>query len=367
MKKNLICLILLIFLFGCKAPLTKYPVKPEPPQWFTELSSGDYIITGAGSGQSFAEARSFAFSELSGQISSLVEEEIDIIRKKNKSTVASFAEQQISLSSKNQITGAKLYRKETVNGIYYAAYKLDLRPPYIVLAEKIKKTFEKNNSEIPYNIKFNSSPVINSSYTAQQLKKIFKGFGGKGEKELDLSLERRTGSWFLRAGTDFVIIPEIFMVTDFSAVESKGFEISVVNNKGDIVFDNRLKKGDLFRLRIDAKDNIKGFVSLFNLYSDGRTALLCENIKIDKKNLTYPDPEKSSSVFEAGLIKNGHAVLDYYIAVYSDKPLNLIEFKKITKASFVKGKKSYAAHRLISFLQNSKVRYVSSAAVQTVP
>ena len=143
MKKNLMWLILFVFLFGCKVSFDKTAVNSEPPQWFTELSSGDYIITGTGSGASFAAARSLAFSEISGQIGSVVKEEIDIIKKKDKSSIASYAKQQINLSSKNRITGAKLYKKEVVNGIYYAAYKLDLRPPYIVLAEKIKKNLKK--------------------------------------------------------------------------------------------------------------------------------------------------------------------------------------------------------------------------------
>ncbi|MDY0361205.1 MAG: hypothetical protein RBR08_07120 [Desulforegulaceae bacterium] len=361
MKHLSVLLFCLFFMFSCSSKESKSKI--DFPQWYFKIVSSDFIIRGTGAGLTFKEAQAEAFAKISSQINVMVEEEIDIIKKRQGTEIASYAKQQIKIGSQNKINNARLLKSEIKNNFYFTAYEVDSRPFYMILAEKIKNRFEKDFDIIPKNLKFTGNPLIISSHAAKQIEKTFVNSGGKGTKEVFLNLERKNNSWILSSGADFVYVPEIFNVLNLKNSGDGLVKLSLLDKNLNKI-SNRLQNEKQFRFLISTKEK-SGFVSVFNLYSDGRVSILAENLEVKENTLFYP-VTSSENIFEAGLLEKGHAVLDYYIAVYSKNPVNCINFRK-AGCSLAQGEGAYLAHGLADLLYSSDVDSFYCLAVETVP
>ncbi|PIE75203.1 MAG: hypothetical protein CSA18_01040 [Deltaproteobacteria bacterium] len=347
-------------------PPKREAYKEDFPKWYKTFFSDESRVVGRGSGKTLEEARSAALAEIVSQIEVYVNDEIEIYKRKNKDDISSFVKQQVKISSRRKIKNARLLNKEFFNNKYFVAYEVDPRPFYIILAEKIKKRFNMQHIEIPYDLNFIGNKAVVSSMGAENIGRAFKGFGGTGRKEIELSIENMSGCWYLSTGLDSVQISDLFMALNFDYTRNgKGFDLFLVDEKNSKI-SNRLTKGDRFRFMIEGAGKNK-FVSMLNLYSDGRVAVLFENMKTGSGSFVFPDPVENQNIFEAGLIEEGKVVLDYYIAIVSERPVDLISFKKLDSGGLVGGEKAFGARKLLRLMDKFPAEVLSVISVETIP
>ena len=100
---------------------------------------------------------------------------------------------------------------------------------------------------------------------------------------------------------------------------------------------------------------VSGYLSLFDVYDDGRVVLMENNINLagkPKKAFLYPDDIRHDLQLSGGVSEVGRDALDMYVVLISDEPLKLSSFIPMGQ-NVEKGESAFAFDRLLALMQNN--------------
>ena len=314
---KLILYIFTIFLFISCATTKAQPY----PKWYKnreQLSAQKYEIIGYGQGKTIKEAEGTAKEDIAQTLISKIDSTFTSVSTDTKSTNKS----DLKITSKLNLHNVKTIKQEQKDNIFYVALKYK----NLDLAYRIISTIG--------NVECNKNIVKNYLLQTPLIQKLTSSIGC----ELDFKLDRRNEAWYLKYKE------HLFLLSDDE------FEELYVSTKNDTISMKPNKKvlydGDSFYFTFNSKK--KGYITFIDVYENGIVTLLQESAPI--KNILQIPSKKSENYFEAGLVKEGQNTYDLYIAVYSEKPLDMSRFMYVSE-ELAKSEVAYKFDELIQFLK----------------
>lgn len=314
--------IVVLFLTSC-ATSTSTPKAKLAPTWYTNIPSDiEYEIIGYGEGKTLKEAKSKAKEEIAQTVLTTVESSFTERTVQKNDEVEAESKSLVKVKTKLNLYNIRTVKIEQKEGVFYVALKyinLDL-------SHRVKKTitqFQCIKSEKSY---LHHTPL---------LKKLSVDLGCI----LDFKLQRMNDAWYLKYKE------HLFVLSEYE------FEKLFVSQKSDI-FDLKISKsplrdGDRFHFNISSKKD--GYITFVNIYKDGIVTVLTQSQKIEH-SLQIPSKE-SNIAFEAGLIDKQRDSYELFVAILSDKPLDMSRFVS-SNQEYISSKRAYNFDELIDFLKD---------------
>lgn len=301
----------------------------DAPIWFGSLqSSADYEIIGYGEGLTLDEAKTNAKSDIAKSIRSHINSSFSTQTSVSNSTVDHNAQSTISESSNLTISDVELKKSEQNNGRFYVALRYENLP----LSTKLAKSGGQ------------SLCGKTNAYLAQT-PTILK-LSGDLNCSVAVNITRENDGWYLgrgeyRSSMNNADFRELMIETSMGALRVKSNH-SLVN------------EGEAYALNLEGLP-ISGYLSLFDVYDDGKVVLMENNInlaKISKKAFLYPDDIRDDFQLSGGVSEAGRDALDLYIVLVSSEPLKLSSFIPMGQ-KVERGERAFAVDRLLVLMQNN--------------
>jgi len=274
------------------------------PKWFTEeniSSPSESYYIGYGWGKNSSEAKTMARIDIAQQIEVKVtaEDSFDYSSKGSSSFISTSKQR-----SDVELTSLDRLKVE---------YSLDL--VYIALGYE-NLTFEQRIAKM-----LKKKPCLEEEqHKYLKHTTMFKRINALTHCLYDIRLGRKGNSWGLYYDDLFLRIPN-----------KKNNDI-YITTKSEIFFiepSSYLLK-DKEQFSFDIKSKASGYISIFDVYSNGIVTLIKSNIKLTENvSLKYPS-EKSDTILYAALLENEKETFDLYVGVFSKDKLNLDQFALTT-------------------------------------
>jgi len=298
--KLIIFILVSMFLIGCGNPQpTKQSVKA--PEWYTQHqlhSKIKYEVFGYGQGSTLEEAKSNAKEDIAQTLISKVDSSFTSTTTTHNNSYTKQEKASLKVTSKLNLHNLKTIKQEQQGSDFYVALKYK----NIDLNYRVKTTIG--------NYTCNDKKIDNYLQKAPLLKKLSSSLGC----ELDFKLDRRNEAWYLKYKE------YLFLLSD------EEFEELYVSTASEYISMKSSKRvlndGDSFYFTFSSKKS--GYVTFIDVYENGIVTLLQESTPI-KSTLQIPS-KKSENYFEAGLVEESQNTHDLYIAIYSDKALDMSRF-----------------------------------------
>lgn len=309
-----ICAVLLL---GCGEKQ-----KQVKPAWFGKPSTSQYIIVGYGEGADTQSARNEALAQISNTLKAQVKSEFLEQTTLDRNSYKQSAIRNLSVYSETKLSGVETIYETSIGERFFAALSYDIRPFEERLTEKIGKPKCAQKSGF-----------LNASFTGQRLKEILGC-------DIALKVYIQNGVWLV--GTNNVVLAWNEESLERLYPERIDPRITISASK------ERLKEGESFYLYLMTESD--GFVSLFNLYDSGQTALMAGNLALKAfKRVTIP--QSIDPTLDLVASTNGKEFAkDFYIAIYSQKPLALSRFEQ-TGAYALQAGRGDSLEELIALLE----------------
>ena len=315
------------FLLLCCGLLFSVLSFASPPAWFVDQDikpQESYGYIGYGEGESIQQAKLSARNDIAAQLLVVIDSKM-VVKKELSEGEFSTSAQQYS----RQQTFAKLSDLSMIESVYSAGkYFVAMEYQHLSFAQsfsrKIDLTTCTNEEQHPY---LSETP-------------LFKSLNKKIGCKLNLQLIRKNKAWALEHNETLAQV--------YSSELSQMYvnaEVGVLSIKPS---SNRLIEGALFDFSLAAKEN--GYVTLFNVYSDGVVSLLQENISVSAGVERAFPTEKDELVFEAALMEKGKESLDMYVGLFSPTKKNYPQFHEAGE-SLQQGESQYQFDSLLDLMR----------------
>ena len=328
--------ILLLLLSACSS-------MPVEPLWFNQISHQDGIIIGYGSGADAEESRQQAYSAITQQIEVDVSSQTAYVRQSDNDKLTTKTREVTQLKSSRTLKNVQTLHQEQVGDQHYVALQYDQRPLEHILSVKL--------SALGQAPTFSGSPVLTHSRLISALDQ------GGANVTLPVSLQRKEGQWQLVIDNIIQPIDDLEPVTHWAFNKNPGFNLELLNRT-----ESRLKIGEEFHLSIEIPVGID-YLTLFNVYSDGRVVALLDSQPVSAAKLVYP---KSPYLLEASSITPHQSDRDLYLAVGSDSKIDTTLFRKSSDRPET-GEASYNLDKFINWLDAQSIRSISPLYVEIYP
>ena len=301
----------------------------DAPTWFGSLqNSADYEIIGYGEGVTLDEAKSNAKSDIAKAIRSNIKSSFTAQTSVDNSTVNHNAQSNISETSNLTITDAELKKSEQNNGRFYVALRYENLP----LSTKLAKRGGQS-------LCGKSNAYLAQTSTALKLSSDLNC-------SVSVDITRENDGWYLGHGEHRNImnkadLRELMIETSTGALRLKSNH-TLVN------------EDEAYTLNLDGLP-ASGYLSLFDVYDDGRVVLMENNINLaskSKKAFLYPDDIREDFQLSGGVLEAGNDALDLYVVLVSSEPLKLSSFIPMGQ-KVEKGERAFAVDRLLALMQNN--------------
>ncbi|MCX6074117.1 MAG: LPP20 family lipoprotein [Campylobacterales bacterium] len=301
----------------------------DAPAWFGTLSSSaGYEIIGYGEGVSLDEAKANAKSDIAKTIRSHIDSTFTTQTSVNNATLEHNASHSVRETSNLTLSDVVMLQRDQKNGHFYVALQYDNRPLFIKLARLGGQALcgEPN------------------PYLAQT--SILKNLSTELNCTTSVEITRDQNGWYLGRGEYRVVLNE----SDFE-------NLMIEASNGSLRLSatpSRVNVDEAYTLSLDALP-FSGYLSLFDVYDDGRVVVMEKNIDLTrqlKKKLLYPNDIRHEDQLVGGLNVPLKDALDLCVAVVSNKPLELSKFTPMGETT-EKGERAYAMDRLLSLMKNN--------------
>jgi hypothetical protein len=337
-KRIILSLTLFLMLPACTSTLGK-------PDWYDKSSSSDGIIRGYGVGEDENQARQDAYKSISEQIEVRVTSQTALIKKFDNDQISTQTREITQLKSTHILKHVETIHLEQVAELYYIGLQQDRRP--------IKQQLESKLNELGVTAPtFSGSPVITNST-------LMKSLGSESGVKLPVSLQRKEYQWYLAIGELLQPIEDLADVTNWSIKPNSSMTISLVGKD-----ENRLKSGEDFQLSINSQNDIN-YLTVFNIYSDGRVVTLLDNKSISTLTTLYPETGSENQLI-ASPIMPGQKDRDLYLTIGTKRKIDTTLFSKTT-ALLETGEESFNLHKFINWLDSQSVVSIAHLYVEIFP
>jgi len=344
------------FIFGGEdkplAPLCtdvmSQPVKPDH-------------VRGFGEGESFRAAKLSALQDIAERINVSVTGSTQT-RTSLESGEAerAFVEEVSARSSVNLSDAAQVCAQQRPeDGLWFAVFEADTRNPIQQFGVRLAEVTGNVS-----NVSLTGSPYFLKSEIADQLRSVMQGLARRdGVASIDLRLERQHGGWYLVAmGEQVRLRPG--QVLDVFHIDSSPRLLLTLSRHGQADDDlAQLIAGEEFTLSLHSSE--AGYVSIFNVYGDGRVANMALNQRVEAgAPLTLPE---EGMVFQAALLEEDQASEDVYVAMHTTQPVRETQVQQLREnAGLVSGENSYNLHTLLRIFEQVAPD-LASLKVTTLP
>jgi len=301
----------------------------DAPAWFGLLQSGaEYEIIGYGEGLTLNEAKTNAKSDIAKTIRSHIDSSFSAQTSVSNLTVNHNAQSTISETSNLTIADAQLKKSEQNNGRFYVALRYENLP----LSTKLAKRGGESLC---------GKSTIYLSQTASVL-----ALSRELNCSVSVDITRENDGWYLGRGEHRTLMSN----ADFRElmIETSTGALRLKSNRSMVSED------EAYTLDFDGLPT-SGYLSLFDVYDDGRVVLMESNINLShhsKKRVLYPDDIRSDFQLGGGVSEAGHDALDLYVMLISSEPLKLSSFIPMGQ-KVEKGERAFAVDRLLALMQNN--------------
>ncbi len=314
-------------------------------------SGSPYFVYGVGVGADIASARNAALADIAGSLSSQISVQTTSTLSSVNDVESDSFKQNVDISSHVSIDDAVETCRDTGDpgGSVHLVFRLDKRP----VVQKVYSDLITSWGGIHPNLVLMKGPsiLIGSKFVAELKAKLERGNAGIDVQTVVLDLQRKNNTWVLSVGQNatYTIADRSFLtfIAPNFIREVKALDLSVLHADQmgstelateDFQFARsaRLRHGDSFVFRASSRRN--GYLSIFNVYEDGRIANLLENRSIAAgKSIQFPE----GGTFTSLLLEDGKTTYDVYIAVLTEAPVLISQFGKLNDDGFLTGKNSY--------------------------
>lgn len=317
MRFSVVLIALMIQLFG------------QAPAWFGTLSSSaDFEIIGYGEGITLDEAKSNAKSDIAKSIRSHIDSTFSTHTSVNNSAVNHTAQSSIRETSNLTITDAQLKKSEQNNGRFYVALRYENLP----LSTKLAKRGGQALCGKP------------NAYLAQT--PTLLNLSSELNCSVSVDITRENEGWYLGRGEHRNSMNN----ADFRAlmIETSMGTLRIKSNR------TLINEEETYTLNLEGLPAM-GYLSLFDVYDDGRVVLMENNLNLatkSKKEFLYPDDIRNDFELSGGVSEAGNDALDLYVVLVSKEPLKLSNFIPMGQR-IEKGERAFAVDRLLTLMHNN--------------
>ncbi len=317
MKFSIIFLIFFLFT-SCTTPTPK-----KAPNWYTNIQIKEKnIIIGYGEGKTLKEAKSRAKEDIAQTVLTTINSSFTEKTVQENDNLESKIETLLQANTKLNLYNVRRLKEEQKGGIFYLALKyVNLNLTYRV--KKNIKDFECLDD------------IENYLHTTPLIKKLSSDL----ECKLDFKLQRLNKVWNLSYKQYLFPLNEYEFEKLFVTKKSSLFNFKI--SKSPLI------DGEEFYLTFKTKK--RGYITLLNIYENGIVTLLRKSQKIEK-DLQIPS-KKSKEVFEAGLVDKNRDSYELFVAILSEKPLDMSRFFYADE-SLASSQRDYKFDELLDILEN---------------
>lgn len=299
------------------------------PSWFGTLHNNSKTdIIGYGEGLTLNEAKSNAKSDVAKTIRSYIYSSFTTQTSVNNATVKHDVQASVTETSNLSISDTQIVRSEESNGYFYVALKYDNLPVSIKLAKRGGQ----------------SLCGISHPYLAQT--PILINLSSELNCSVSVELTREQNGWYLGHGQYSVILSDSDL-QKLMIETSKGL-LSIHSTHSQVNVD------EAYSLTLDGLPSM-GYLSLFDVYDDGRVVLMDGNVDLTKhikEDLRYPEDIRQEFQLVGGVLEAGKDALDLYVVIISSEPLKLSSFIAMGQ-KVENGERAFAFDRLLALMQNN--------------
>ncbi len=320
---------------------------------------GVVIVRGYGQGASFQQAKVEALKDISERISVQVTgKSVSRSQLQNGQESSSFqSSAQINTQLRIQQAIQVCSDNEDPSGDWHVVFEFDTRSAVQQLAASLNRKLAGKPVRLEGNEYLLGSQLVN------ELRSSLRDGRGQDAQALLLSLKRQHGGWYLAAGDQQVRLTDDDIFQSMHFPGSSELILSLIKTADTGRQLDQLLAGDQFSLRVDS--TLEGFLSVFNIYADGRVSVLTANQPIDEGGLKILPG--GNMTYEAGLLERGKAAKDVYLAIVTNERIQSATIHHLRESrGMVEGESSYQLHRLFNVLNDSHPS-VSSLVITTLP
>lgn len=345
------------FLFGTKSSGDDKPLCTEAMN--KPLPSG--FVRGFGQGDSFRTAKADALRDIAESISVRLKGRTETSTRLEDTQASSQFSEEVLLETSATFSDAEQVcaLQRSSDGRWFAVFEVDTRSPIqrfgVLLAQR---------AGYPTTVELQGDRHLIYSQLADQLRTVLRG-QSRQEKHvvLPIQLERQHGGWYLMALGEQVRLRDNQILNAIHIQSSPRILLSLASHgkvENDLI---QLMAGEEFYLDVHVSDS--GYISLFNVYGDGRVANLALNHPVSAQaSVQVPEP---GQVFQASLLQDGESAEDLYVAVLTKSPITPTSIQQLREnAGLVSGESSFSLHSLLKLLDREDTE-VTSLRVTTLP
>ena len=275
----------------------------DSPDWFYKLEPANkYEIIGYGDGKTLNEARLNAKNDIAKTISSHISSSFESQTFDKNSNIEHSVKEDITESSELVISDVMTMKEEEKDDKFFVALKYEN-------LSLLNKLIKYGNTTLCGKANLYLSKTILLQKLSQEL-----------NCSAAVELTRDNNQWYLGHNKYRNIITSDNLRSLMIETSSNNLHLQATQLE--------VREDETYSLKIE---NIasRGYLSIFDLYEDGRVVLMESNIdltKLYKTKLLYPEEIKKELQLSGGVLKVGHDSLDLFVVIVSEKPLLLSSF-----------------------------------------
>ena len=328
-----------------------------------------YLLTGYGAGDTRNEAKVYAVQEIAEQLQLNISASDTLSTVRNNDRVGSEFHSVVEITTDKELIGVRLLcvDDKDPSGTIHTLYEFDQRPAIDKLAAKILA--DRQGVRVR-RLQWQGPDALINSTAIKKLSTLLTESTGEPDADarsndplqLHIRLNRHQNRWYLAAGAHQVYIPDV-EIPRFVSWGDKGQNLSLRLNKVSHPHQQslpQLKPGEQFFLEVSA-DN-QGYLMLFNVYGDGRVALVMEGRVWGNTRA----PEKG--VLEAAALEEGRPTTDIYVAVATREPVTPpVSIRELQPwGGIVSGEQGYQLDYFMDWLEVLEPLAIASIVVHTL-
>lgn len=243
------------------------------------------------------------------------------------------ARENIAKQIKTTIESTAIHNISSNNDNLHNLYSKKIQEKTVATLQDIKllKNYDNEEGRVFVALSYENIPFINRMAKKLDLSKCKEKQNSYMKKTLLLTkinkqtnctphikLQRKNNLWYLVHKNSIQELPSEFFEELYTSVENENINLKPSKKI--------LKDGDEFYFTATPKQS--GYLSLLTVYENGTVTVLIPNIQVKKNKIIQLPDENYGEALEAGLVKLNQPTHDLYVAIYSQKKLNLSRFEQ---------------------------------------
>lgn len=346
---------------------TTFAADSSKPDWYGNLPVEPGFIYGYGHATDRSKAKQQALSEISESIEVTVVGTSNLQTSVTGSNVMQASSQEIKLHTEQKLKQViKLKEQVTEDDEFFLAYKLDLRPSEIRIAEALNKQWSGVSK-----LTWSGAPWLTSSQFISALTQNIVSQNtnpASSEKKASVKLHRQNNQWILliNKSAHIIWIEDLQRLFAWNSSDDKNFFLELQNRSKEKL-SLRLKEGQKFIIKLTNRLKKPGYFTLFNIYPDGRIVLMQESVVIAQDN-EFPPTEIQDKGYSlsAELAEPGKEGVDVFLALRTPNIIDTLEYRKVQDI-VATGENAFRLHEFLEFLNRAQIRDIATIRVSISP